>query len=252
MGKQDKIAEINREEATDIKNVLVASVLMNNYTLENVAFGKLKPNDHIPFDRYIEELKLQQYNPYSVREYITGRFITEKETVADKDEEEFIMECFLFHINFVFSSAPKRIGDFGDDLFQFKRGFGKYIMSLYPLFKQIIKTDVETDLIDFSSPFNKRSDETECYAKISKFLVAIKSKGLRQGSCINRYVKNLHYIPYYVQRLIKKEKNRYLLANSDTDSLDYKLAILSAIHFMNFEHTKLFKLKAQKWEIMHK
>ena len=43
-------------------------------------------------------------------------------------------------------------------------------------------------------------------------------------------------------------KNRYLLANSDTDSLDYKLAVLSAIHFMNFEHTKLFKLKEQKWE----
>ena len=48
------------------------------------------------------------------------------------------------------------------------------------------------------------------------------------------------------------EKNRYLLANSDTDSLNYKLATLSAIHFMNWEHTKLFELKAQKWDTLNK
>ena len=125
-------------------------------------------------------------------------------------------------------------------------GFSKFIMSLYPLFKQIIKTEV--DSIDIVTAFTNRKDEAACYDRISKFLIAIKARGLRQGECVNRYVKDLPYIPYYVQRLLRVEKNRYLLANSDTNSLDYKLAILSAIHFMNFEHTKLFELKAQKWE----
>ena len=119
-------------------------------------------------------------------------------------------------------------------------------MSLYPLFKQIIKTEVEP--IDIVPVFKDRKDETVCYDRISKFLIAIKVRGLRQGECVNRYVKDLPYIPYYAQRLLRVEKNRYLLANSDTDSLEYKLAILSAIHFMNWDHTKLFEQKAQKWE----
>ena len=125
-------------------------------------------------------------------------------------------------------------------------GFSKFIMSLYPLFKQIIKTEI--DPTDIVPAFTDRKDETACYNRISKFLIAIKVRGLRQGECVNRYVRDLPYIPYFVQRLLRVEKNRYLLANSDTDSLDYKLAILSAIHFMSWENTKLFELKAQKWE----
>ena len=152
------------------------------------------------------------------------------------------MECFLFHIQNIFMAYPKCSIAFGKDDF----GLSKFIMSLYLLFKQIIK--IEVDSIDIVSVFKNRKDETICYDRISKFLIAIKARGLRQGECVSRYVTDLPYIPYFVQRLLRTDKNRYLLVNSDTDSLGYKLAILSAIHFMNWEHTKLFKLKAQKWE----
>ena len=250
MDIQDRIEELKRLEGTDIMNAMVVNVLMNNYTLENVAFGKLKPNDKLPFDKYVEDLTLQQYKPYLFRDCIEGSFITGDGRIADKAEDDFIKECFLFHINFVFMTAPKRSGDFDEDgLFLFKRGFGKFIMSLYPLFKQIIKTDVEVDMFDIVPVFNKRHDEAACYERISKFLVAIKAKGLRQGGCVDRYVKDLPYIPYFVQRLLNKNKNRYLLSNSDTESLDYKLAVLSAVHFMKWEHTKLFNSKRKNGKV---
>ena len=54
-------------------------------------------------------------------------------------------------------------------------------------------------------------------------------------------------MPYYVKRLLKVKKGRCLLANSDAESLDFRLAVLSAIEFMNAEHTQLFELKARKW-----
>ena len=113
----------------------------------------------------------------------------------------------------------------------------------------LLLAEREVEPSDLAPVFKDRKDETACYDSISKFLIAIKARGLRQGECVNRYVKDLPYIPYFVQRLLRVEKNRYLLANSDTDSLDYKLAILSAIHFMSWENTKLFELKAQKWEL---
>ena len=244
MDIRKEVEEFEKLQGTDIMNAMVVNVLMNNYTLENVAFGKLKPNDEIPFDRYVEEVNLQKFKPHLFRDSIEGNYITREERVADKTEEDFIMECYLFHIQNVFMAYPKCSIAFGKDNF----GLSKFIMSLYPLFKQIIKTEVEDEQLDVALVFKNKKEETVCYDSISKFLIAIKARGLRQGECVNRYVKDLPYIPYFVQRLLRVEKNRYLLANSDTDSLDYKLAILSAIHFMNFEHTKLFKLKAQKWE----
>ena len=244
MDIRKRVEEFENLEGTDIMNAMVVNVLMNNYTLENVAFGKLKTNDEIPFNRYVEELDLQRFKPNSCRDMIEGNYITREERLANKTEEDFIMECFLFHIQNVFMAYPKCSIAFGKDDF----GLSKFIMSLYPLFKQIIKTEVDVEQLDFVPVFNDRKDETACYDRISKFLIAIKARGLRQGECVNRYVKDLPYVPYFVKRLLRIEKGRYLLANSDTDSLNYKLAILSAIHFMNFEHTKLFELKARKWE----
>ena len=238
------IKEFEKSQGTDVMNAMVVNVLMNNYTLENVSFGKLKPNDEIPFNRYVEDLDLQKFKPDSCRDMIEGNYITRDGRVADKAEEDFIMECFLFNIQNVFMAYPKCSIAFGKDDF----GLSKFIMSLYPLFKQIIKTEVEDEQLDVALVFKDRKEEGACYDRISKFLIAIKARGLRQGECVNRYVKDLPYIPYYVQRILRTDKNRYLLANSDTDSLDYKLAILSAIHFMSWENTKLFELKAQKWE----
>lgn len=241
--------EVDKIKVADIMNALCVNALVNNYTLENVVFGKLKPGDKLPFDKFVKDLDLKNFNPYTVRNFIEGKFVSNDERVADKDEEEFIKECFLFHINFVFASAPKRKGDFGDDgLLPYKRDLNKFIMSLYPLFKEIIKTEADLVPFDVMPVFKERRDETLYYEKISKFLVAIKTKGLPQDSCVEKYVKDLPYIPIFVQRLLKTNKNRSFLANGDTDSLGYKLAVLSAIHFMKFENTKLFEQKALIWE----
>lgn len=244
--ENDKIYE------KDILNALVVGTLMNNYVLENVTFGKLKPGDKLPFDKFVEDLDLKKYNPYAIRDYIGGSFIS-SETVAEIDEDEFLKECFIFHVNFVFMSAPKHKGDFGDDgLTPFKFGLNEYILSLYPLFKEIVKTEAAIGHFDVMPIFEERHDEALCYEKISKFLVAIKTKRLRQGACVERYVKDIPYMPIFVQRLLMQKKNRRYLANGDTESTGYKLAVLSAIHFMKFEHTKLFELKALAWENKNK
>ncbi|MCH5148158.1 MAG: hypothetical protein J1G05_02175 [Clostridiales bacterium] len=171
------VEEFEKLEGTDIMNAMVVNVLMNNYTLEQVVFGKLKPDDEIPFGRFVEELGLQKFKPNSCRDMIEGNYITRDGRVAKKCEEDFIMECYLFHIQNVFMAYPKCSIAFGKDDF----GLSKFIMSLYPLFKQIIKTEVEVDSLDLALVFKDRKDESACYDRISKFLIAIKARGLRQG-----------------------------------------------------------------------
>ena len=40
--------------------------LIQDYTLENVVLGFLNPKDKIPYDRFINDLHLQETNPYSL------------------------------------------------------------------------------------------------------------------------------------------------------------------------------------------
>ena len=251
-----KIGKITAEERKVFIKFLKAliaietSELFNAYVIENVVFGDLKPRDKIPFGKFIEDLELTAWKVYCVRDSIKGVAIAEDETIADKEIAFFEKECFIFHMNYVFDTAPysKRKDDDENGLRPFnKEGLNDYIMRLFPLFQNILATEAEHNFFEIASPFLGRAVQTACYEKIAKFLVAVLTRGLRQGRCVDRYIKDLPYLPYYVKRLLKVKKGRILLANSDAESLDFRLTVLSAIHFMNAEHTQLFELKARKW-----
>lgn len=234
-----------------IFRALDVNSLMNAYAIENVVFGDLKQGEKIPFDKFVSDLQIAEWRPHAVREYIEGTAINGDETVADKGMEFFYRENFSFHMNYIFESAPyskrKECDEYG--LFPFvQEGLNAYIMSFYPLFKQVLQTEVKHEFFEIVSPFPDRAAQTDCYIKIAKFLVAVKTRRLRQGGCVDRYVKNLPYLPYYVKRILKVKNGRYLLANSDTESIEFRLAVLSAIHFMNAEHTQIFELKSRDWE----
>ncbi len=248
--------KLSEEDLMNLRSLLLVlcaidvNEIMNGYAIENVVFGDLKPGDKIPFDKFVEDLQLHSWQPYSVRDSIEGVAIAGDETIVDKEIVFFEKECFIFHMNYVFDTAPysKKKDEDENGLRPFnKEGLNDYIMRLFPLFRNILETEAEHDFFEIASPFSDRVAQTECYKKIAKFLVAIITRGLRQGGCVDRYIKGLPYLPYYVKRLLKEKNGRFLLANSDTESLDFRLAVLSAIHFMNAEHTQLFELKARKW-----
>ncbi len=248
--------KLSEEDLIQLRRVLLTlyaidvNSLFNAYAIENVIFGDLKPRDKIPFDKFIDDLELTAWKVSCVRDSIAGVAIAEDETIADKETVFFEKECFIFHMNYVFDSAPyrKRKDDDENGLRPFnKEGLSDYIMRLFPLFRDILATETEYDFFETASPFSGRAVQTACYEKIAKFLVAIITRGLRQGGCVDRYIKDLPYLPYYVKRLLKEKNGRFLLANSDTESIDLRLAVLSAIHFMNAEHTQFFELKARKW-----
>lgn len=248
-GKLTKNDLIALQQAADLLCAITVNSLFNAYAIENVIFGNLKTGDRIPFEKFIKDLHVDAWQAYSVRNCIKGVAIGENETIAEKEFDFFEKECFIFHISYVFDSAPcKKKDEDENGLYSFtKEGLNDYIMRLYPLFKDILATETEHEFFELVSPFPDRKSQTSCYEKIAKFLVAVITRGLRQGSCVDRYVKGLPYLPYYVKRLLKVKKGRCLLANSDAESLDFRLAVLSAIEFMNAEHTQLFELKARKW-----
>lgn len=250
---REKLSEEDQEmfeNTVAVFRALEINAIFNAYAIENVVFGNLRPNDKIPFDTFVEDLGLHTWQPYSVRDCIEGIAIAENETVADEEIAFFEKECFISRMNDIFVYAPCSIREDEDEngLPPFKnKGLSDYIMQLFPLFQAILATKVEHGFFESVPLFADRAAVAACYEKISKFLVAVFTRGLRQGRCVDRYLKSVPYLPYYVKRIIKVRKGRILLANSDTESLEFRLAVLSAMHFMSAEHTLLFERKAQKW-----
>lgn len=144
--------------------------------------------------------------------------------------EEVYFRLYADNVNEIFARAPKAAGTSEDyAILPFRYGLQDYLYRLYPLFRQVVITGVLPDL--FCPPSG--IDSGDYYSRVRKFVAAIKLKQLRQGSRIDRYIKDLPALSPYIARLIKYYKGHYLLANSDIESIDYKLALLACFHSPN-------------------
>lgn len=140
--------------------------------------------------------------------------------------EDVCFRLYADNVNEIFARAPKAAGTSEDyAILPFRYGLQDYLYRLYPLFRRIVITGTLPDLFCPSIGI----DSGEYYAKIRKFVAAIKLKLLRQGNRIDRYIKDLPALSPYVARLIKPYKGHCLLANRDIESLDYKLALLACL-----------------------
>ena len=145
--------------------------------------------------------------------------------------EEACFRLYADNVNEIFARAPKAAGTSEDyAILPFRYGLQNYLYRLYPLFMHIV---ISGALPDLFCPPSGIVDTDGYYARVRKFVAAIKLKQLRQGSRIDRYIKDLPALSPYIAQLIKPYKGHYLLANSDIESIDYKLALLACFHSPN-------------------
>lgn len=156
---------------------------------------------------------LQRYEPFSVRgEKLLGLVLSESETIIDKGSDFFFYEFFSFQMNNIFECARHSDREFEDNsLYPFKNGLKEYIKDLYPLFKSIITLEIDYSFYDILPQIEERKARSDFYKMLSRFLVAIKVKRLRQGKCVDRYLKNLPFLPCFAERLVSKRKGKYIL-----------------------------------------
>ncbi len=230
-----------------------ANILINSYTNENVVFGHIKPNDKVPIRQYLDELGFCNIEKFLGDLFLDGRNI-EKGYVLERDSDKRCFELFRDKAECIFNDIPtdKSYGDDDEDIFHYKYGLYDYIKSIYPLYKEIINTQVKPDLYEAVPDILDEEKQRTYYFKATRFVKAIKLKRLKQGGCVDRYVKDLKFMSPFIRRLLVKRKGRFILKNSNTDSLNYKLALLSCFRYMNEYNAKLFELKALRWEEIKK
>lgn len=248
--------ELSEEEMD--KQILTAifsmelQVLFNCYALENVVLGRIQPGGKIPYDQYMDTLDLRKHEKFMLRTAMNGRIIDEQECIIKQDLETYYRLFYVDQIELLFENAPKhkRVPE-DEGVPPYKYGLQEYLQSLYELFKEIALTEVQPDFFDLIYQLSNKVELVGNYASIKRFVAAIKMKKLKQGSRIDRYIKSITYRSEYLNRLIKEHKGHYLLANNNTDSLNYKLALLSCFTFCNADNARLFELKIKEWERKH-
>ena len=190
---------------------LSETILKNTHQKENILFGSVKPDQTIDFD-------------------------------------SLCFEVFRDRIDYLFTDVPidKSFGD--EDIYHYKYDWYEYIKSIYPIFKEIIKTEVTPDLFAAVPDVLDKEIKRDYYAKATKFVLAIKLKGLRQGGRVDRYITKMPFISPLIMRLLNKRKGHFYLKNNDLNSFDYKFALFSCFWFLNDYNSKLFELKILQYE----
>ena len=244
--KHDEQKEARLKVLLSIKS----NILMNKYTNENVIFGRIKELDKVPIYQYLELLGFRNIEEFIDDLFLDGHSI-KNGYVLERDFNDRCFELYRDKIDCIFDKVPidKSAETNYEDIYHYKYGLYDYIKSIYPLFKEIISTEITPDFFAIVPDILDDDTKRIYYAKVTKFILAIKLKGLRQGRRIDRYVKDLPHISPLVMPLIKKHKGHFYLANNDINSLDYKLALFSCFRFFNEESAKLFELKAKHWYI---
>lgn len=243
--------QIKKQKITALYN-LTANILFNAYATENIVFGHLKAKDWLPFTEYIKDLNLQHCMPYLNLDFLNGSAI-ENGRIREKVYNEFCFELYRDKMDSIFAKVPINDDIESDyDIFPYKYGIYEYLKKLYELFQEIIKVGVSSEFFETIPNINPTQEKNIYYAKVTEFITAIKLKGLRKGSRVDRYFKGLSFLSPFIQRLIKIHNGHYILKNNDTDSLDYKLALLSCFRFYNEQNAKLFEMKILQWEKLRK
>ncbi len=225
-----------------------ATVLLDLYTEENVIFGRIENGEKVPFERYLSDLGLQNLFPFLHCEETQNRVI-DKGIVAYDDIEKLYYEVYGAKVTYIFDGAPisKEFED-DDAISHYKYGLYEYLKGLYATFREIMMTEVEPDLYATVPDILDREEQKAYYFKATRFIKAIKLKKLKQGGCVDRYVKDLPFISPFIMRLLVKRKGRFLLKNNNPESIDYQLALFSCFRFYSASHAKLFELKMLRWE----
>lgn len=223
--------ELKTEKYVHAMQNIVAQVLINGYTAENMLFGNIREGDEIPVERYVNELGLRNMRRFLDVERMDGSVIANG-VVKPTDRDELCRNIFASKIDDVFGM--------GQTVEPVYTGF---IDETYALFTAVLATEIEYD--PFAPHAAARADKY-C-EKTASLVAAIGTNELKPDKCVERYIKGLPSLSPFLERLLTIKRKRRALAEVDTHGYDYKLAVLSCFKFLSDSNADIFEKKMIEW-----
>ena len=203
----------------------IAIKLMNEYAEENLIMKKISIGDKIPFDRYVDELRIT-CNTYDLHINIEGNYIDSKEKIVGEDILKIRKKFFDRQMAKLFSQ------------YSYDIEFQTWIDELFPLFCEILDTSP-------TRRYNVIIDDFDSQ-KIIKIVMAVASGKLKKDRGMGRYLRFRHYNNIFINRIVKFDMG-YKLQVDNINVIEYKLLVLSAMRFANQKLATEFFDKIMQW-----
>lgn len=200
---------------------------LNAYVCENLLFGKIKVKEIVPIDNYIEELHIRNYGTWW-HKGIDEKYIDKNINVKDIAEYEYRYDFFNKNIVKIFPENILKTSK-----------FAIYKESIFNLFCEVLDINI-----------NGNDKKYYCVTKddvikIKKFLCAVYNGEIKAGDKIGWYLRKMSVSPQFLDAMEDGSGFR-TLAIGDINSIEYKLSVLSAFKFMNFDNAHVFMTKLMK------
>lgn len=229
-----------KNEAIDFCSGIIVNTRVRIYAMENLILGKIGIKEKIPYDKYIEELGLNDF-----RQYLVKRELPNFNKLGDNEKSVYDgFECickkfyrYVTRLAFIETMISNRK--------YVKAKVNKFLEELYMLFYQIICVDIKNSN-GFAQEHLLNNELSR--VKVTKLLSQILIGNLKLGDYADDYLGDMNDIPIYIDKLIKTHDGHYILNNCNVDDIDFKLAVISSFKFSTSHNNELYIKKIMEWE----
>ncbi len=228
-----KLDNLTKEQKKEIM-LTNGAIQINDCIIEDVVLGNIQPCERIPLEDYMHYLRL----PCGVNELrakLSGFAIGENGRVCNREVADFKYMFFKNQMKRIFFENP--ILEY--NIFN-KRNISKQVEDEEAFFQkiQIVFQDV-LNVENYEKIEAKALEPTDAL-KVEKFVAAIKLLKLQTGRKVSFWLARVKNRPEYLKRMTLVKWATLILDNNDTDSLEYKLSVLSTFRFIQYSNSDLF------------
>ncbi len=241
-----RLPQEKKEQCAKTAQKLMCDILFDEYVLECVALGRIAPGDKVPVQNYWHEMGYDDV-PLCGGQNLAGAYIDEQGYVRTKSLDTFILHFYNFRMSAVFGDTHALTDRFDKNhLIDFNADMRAYVKNCFPVFSEIVRTNVDVDAFDLLMVETSESISNGSYLS-QKLLVDIYGKKVRLGKRVDKYFDLYSYKAPFVQALLMTNGSRKILMQDDTKSIAYQMALFATFMFGTKENKALFDAKCEKW-----
>lgn len=261
--------QTNNSVAQNSFEVLFGKLIMHykfeELVQENIALNKIKNLESIPLQSYIEVISKANKYARKAKLNLDSVISDSKDMIQDLKENSSIQEvtkncfyeklCKIFNLYFIGKYFFKYVGNDKIDKDGLPNYFPiqlkKFIKDTYFTFKKIISANESLEFEDIISANKEAEANGVAHIKCSLILTMTLLGKIKRG----RNITNLLFdktpttmlIPDSFKKLCRIKNNKYIIFNTDYDSLDFQLAVLDLIQFVDSDNKALFNNKINSY-----
>lgn len=244
---------------------LVMNTKLKDLVKESIALNTISDFADIPLDSYIDRITSISKHARKARYNMEALMQNSKDMLEELQKESDIQSitkeclyqklCDIFSLYFIGKYFLKYAGN--DNVDEngipeyFPMRLNDFIKKLYPIFQVVCQTPQSFEFIDLLNAHSDEKVDDWTWVNRALILTMVFLGKVRSGRDITRLLferipLNI-VIPDSFKKLCRIKNGKYIMCNTDVNSLDFQFAVLDLIQFIDHNNKLLFNNKINEY-----